>query len=286
MKSFLDISDLTQEQILKIVHNEVSSKELEGKNIGCLFEKPSTRTKLSFFSGISNLGGNSIDIKLNELNFARQESLEDTFRAFSCYLDGLVYRTEFHERLVLASKITNKPVINALSEKSHPCQTLADLITLFENFKTLNLEITWFGDLNNVLYSLVEAVNIIENLKLNIFSHKKIIENCDFNFGDRIFLYDKIDYSILKRSHCIMTDVFVSMNDQENDLKINQLIPFQVNKEIMSQTKESCVFMHCLPAKIGFEVTKDVIESNKSIVWKQAYNRLPAQERLMQCINW
>ena len=286
MKSFLNISDLDKEQILKIVQNNIPNRELKGKNIGCLFEKPSTRTKLSFFSAISNLGSSMIDLKLNELNFSRQESLEDTFRAFGCYLDGLVYRTEFHKRLELAAEITNKPVINALSEKSHPCQILADLITLFENFKTLDLEITWFGDLNNVLYSLVDAVNIIDSLKLNIFSHKKIIDSCDFKFGNRIFLYDKINYSILKNSHCIMTDVFVSINDKENDIKINQLLPFQVNSEVMKQTNECCVFMHCLPAKIGFEVSKDVIESNKSIVWKQAYNRLPAQERLLQCINW
>ena len=180
----------------------------------------------------------------------------------------------------------NKPVINALSEKSHPCQILADLITLYEKFNSLELEISWFGDINNVLFSLVEATNVLGTIKLNIFSHSSLIKNIKWKLGDNIFLFDTINQEIISNSNCIMTDVFLSMNDEADEMKIDLLKNFQVNNDIMKLTKDNCVFMHCLPAKVGIEVTEDVIESRKSIVWKQAYNRLPAQIRLMKCINW
>ena len=156
----------------------------------------------------------------------------------------------------------------------------------YEKFNSLELEISWFGDLNNVLFSLVEAVNLLNTIKLNIFSHSSLIENIDWKLGSNIFLFDSINQDIIARSNCIMTDVFLSMNDKDDKKKINILRSFQVNNDIMKFTKDNCVFMHCLPAKVGVEVTKDVLESQKSIVWRQAYNRLPAQMRLMKCINW
>lgn len=284
--NFFDISDLSLLQFENIIFDKTSSITLKNKSIGMLYEKPSTRTRLSFSVGVHHLGGKSIDIKFNELNFSRQESLEDTFRAFGCYLDGLVFRTSSHHNLILASNLMKKPVINALSDKSHPCQTLADLITLYERFNTLDLQISWFGDVNNVLFSLIEATNLLNNLSLNIFSHSDITNNINWKLGSNIKIYNKIEKSVISNSDCIMTDVFVSMNDHNSDHKKNLLKDFQVNNKIMNMTNNKCVFMHCLPAKIGSEVTKDVIEGPKSIVWRQAYNRLPAQKRLMQCINW
>lgn len=284
--NFFNISDLSKSLLEDIVFDKVQDTTLENKNIGCLYEKPSTRTRLSFTSGINKLKGKAIDIRLEELNFSREESFEDTFRAIGCYLDGLVYRTSSHNKLISASKFMNKPIINALSDKSHPCQILADLITLYETFKSLELEISWFGDLNNVLFSLVEAVNIIGEIKLNIFSHSSLFKNINWKFGKNISFYDSINQEIISKSNCIMTDVFLSMNDEEDNKKISLLKKFQVNDDIMKLTKDNCVFMHCLPAKVGVEVTKNVLESQKSIVWRQAYNRLPAQMRLMKCINW
>ena len=286
INNFFDITDLSKSLLEDIVFDNVQGSKLNNKNIGCLYEKPSTRTRLSFATGINQLGGKAIDIRLEELNFSREESFEDTFRAFGCYLDGLIYRTASHNRLISGSKYMNKPVINALSEKSHPCQILADLITLYEKFNSLELEISWFGDINNVLFSLVEATNVLGTIKLNIFSHSSLIKNIKWKLGDNIFLFDTINQEIISNSNCIMTDVFLSMNDEADEMKIDLLKNFQVNNDIMKLTKDNCVFMHCLPAKVGVEVTKDVLESSKSIVWRQAYNRLPAQIRLMKCINW
>lgn len=286
INNFFDINDLSKSLLEDIIFDKVQDSKLNNKNIGCLYEKPSTRTRLSFTTGINQLGGKSIDIRFEELNFSRQESFEDTFKALGCYLDGLIYRTASHDRLISGSKYMNKPVINALSEKSHPCQILADLITLYEKFNSLELEISWFGDINNVLFSLVEASNILGTIKLNIFSHSSLIKKINWKLGNNIFLFDYIDQEKISNSNCIMTDVFLSMNDEDDEMKIDLLKNFQVNNDIMKLTKDNCVFMHCLPAKVGIEVTKEVIESRKSIIWKQAYNRLPAQIRLMKCINW
>lgn len=287
LNSFIDISQLDSSSIKKIITNEVADNPtIQNKNIGCLYEKPSTRTRVSFAVGIKQLGANFIDLKFDELNFARNESLEDTFKALSCYLDGLIYRTTSHQKIILASTFFNKPVINALSEKSHPCQVIADLITLYERFNKIDLNICWFGDLNNVLYSLVEAVNLIEEIKLNIFSSSTLIKNNEWKLSNNIFFYDKLDKDVIRNADCIMTDVYISMNDNNSDSKVKELQQFQVNRELMSFTNDHCVFMHCLPAKIGYEVTNDVINSKKSIIWKQAYNRLPAQVRIMKCINW
>ena len=285
LRNFFDISNLSDTQLVNIILNHLSDTNLKNKNIGCLYEKPSTRTRLSFAVGVNQLQGKTIDIRLDELNFSREESLVDTFKAMGCYLDGLIYRTISHKRLSLASEYMNKPIINALSEKSHPCQILADLITLFERFKSLELEISWFGDINNVLFSLIEATNLLGSIKLNIFSHTSLIENMNWEMNKNIFLYDQIKNEVISKSNCIMTDVFVSMND-DDEKKIDLLKDFQVNDKIMQNTSNDCVFMHCLPAKIGMEVSEDVIKSNKSIVWHQAYNRLIAQKRLMKCINW
>ena len=130
LKSFLNISDLTLDELKNIINVKTDENNLEGINIGLLFEKPSTRTRLSFIAGISNLGGKPIEIRFEDLNISRDESFEDTFKAMNCYLDGLIYRTTDHKRLNKASKFFSKPIINALSDISHPCQTIGDLLTL------------------------------------------------------------------------------------------------------------------------------------------------------------
>ena len=287
MDNFLNISDLSSQNLRDILNIETNNSSfLKNKSFGMVFEKYSTRTRLSFNVGISQLGGNSIDIKFEELNISREESFEDTFRAMSCYLDGLVYRTSDHNKLIRASKFFNKPIINALSDVSHPCQALSDLYTLKENFNSLDVSVLWMGDMNNVCFSLIEVANLIEEFKLTICSPKEISENLKWSTKNNINIVNKISDIDLSSIQCVMTDVFISMNDQENEAKVNLLKDYIINDDLMAKTGKDSIFMHCLPAKVGFEVSKSVFESSKSIVWRQAYNRMIAQKKLLQFINW
>ena len=287
MKNFLDISDLSSQNIRDILNIETTnSNYLKDSSVGMIFEKYSTRTRLSFSVGISQLGGNAVDIKFEELNISRDESFEDTFKAMSCYLDGLVYRTSDHNNFIKASTYFNKPIINALSDISHPCQVLSDLYTLKERFNSLEVNVLWMGDMNNVCFSLVEAANLIEELKLTICSPKEISDDITWPLNKNINIINELSDIDLSTIQCVMTDVFISMNDQENESKVNLLKNYIVNDDLIAKTNKDSIFMHCLPAKVGYEVTKSVFESSKSIVWRQAYNRMIAQKKLLQFINW
>tara|TARA_A100001011_G_scaffold161838_1_gene170231 strand:- start:1763 stop:2641 length:879 start_codon:yes stop_codon:yes gene_type:complete len=291
MRNLIDIKNLNQDDILEIFDysknlNNKFSDILKNNNLGLIFEKSSTRTRLSFQVAINNLSGKYIDIKYDELNLSRIESIEDTFKMFNLYLDSIILRTSDHNKFKILKDNFKKPIINALSDKSHPCQAISDLYTLFEHFdRKENIEISWFGDCNNVLFSLIEIVNIFSNIKLNIFTDKNIY----FNFSKTIYksanidFFFEIDETVIKSSDCIMTDVFNSMNDTTNKEKL--LSKFQVNRKLMSLSKNECVFMHCLPAKIGSEVTQEVIDSDKSITLNQAKNRLTAQRGILQWLN-
>ena len=284
MNNFFQISDLSKYDINTILEMVVSSKILVGKNIGLLFEKYSTRTRLSFSVGIYNMGGNSIDLRFSELNISREESFEDTFRAFNCYLDGLIYRTTDHQKLITASQYFEKPIINALSDVSHPCQILSDLLTLKEQFGSLEIHILWMGDMNNVTYSLVEAANLIDEINLTICAPKQISSLINWKMNSNIEVVSNLESIDLGQVICVMTDVFISMNDEDSEDKISLLKPYIVNSELMSKTASDSIFMHCLPAKVGLEVSEEVFRSSKSIVWRQAYNRMVAQQKLLQFI--
>ena len=284
IKNFFQISDLSQDYINAILRIESSPKKLVGKNIGLLFEKYSTRTRLSFSVGIHNIGGNCIDLRFSELNISRQESFEDTFRAFNCYLDGLIFRTSDHQKLITASKYFDKPIINALSDISHPCQILSDLLTLKEYFSSLDNHILWMGDMNNVTYSLVEAANLIEEIRLTICAPEQISSSINWKMNSNIDVISNLESVDLSRVNCVMTDVFISMNDEDSEDKISLLKPYCVTSELMSKTASDSIFMHCLPAKVGLEVSEEVFRSSKSIVWRQAYNRMIAQQKLLQFI--
>jgi len=284
IKNLLHISDLSYEDINTILDIKVSSNKLLAKNIGLLFEKPSTRTRLSFSVGINNMGGNIVDLKLSELNISRQESFEDSFRAFNCYLDGLIYRTTDHQKLINADKYFDKPIINALSDISHPCQILSDLLTLKEHFGSLDIDILWMGDMNNVTYSLVEATNIIDQISLTICTPNQISSPINWKMNSNIKVISNLEDIDLHKVKCVMTDVFISMNDKDSDEKISLLKPYSVTSDLIAKTASNSVFMHCLPAKVGLEVSEEVFRSSKSIVWRQAYNRMVAQQKLLQFI--
>jgi len=291
MKNLLNVSDLNQDDFHSIMQfaddlNNQTQQILTNKNIGLIFEKNSTRTRLSFQAGINQLDGNYIDVRFDELNLNRFESYEDTFEVMSCYLDYLVFRTTDHKKLELAYKFFKKPIINALSDLSHPCQAISDIYTLKENFGTINnLNIVWMGDMNNVLFSLLEVISFTKKTKVDIFTDEQIfLSNKDnFSQNENINFHFNINEEIIAKANCIMTDVFTSMNDKED--KENLLSKFQVNDKIMSKTDEKSVFMHCLPAKIGSEVTEDVIKSKKSIVLAQARNRLVVQKGILKWLS-
>ena len=291
MKNLLNISDLSKSDFDSILTFANSIKPniedcLKNKNIGLIFEKNSTRTRLSFQVGINQLHGKYIDIKLDELNLQRVESFEDTFEIMSCYLDALVFRTSNHQKLVLASKFFKKPIINALSDISHPCQAISDIFTLKEHFqKDEGFKIVWCGDLNNVLFSLLESMKFLKSSKIDIFTDRKIYENNHHNFPkeENISYHFELNDKILNSADCVMTDVFNSMNDKED--KESLLKKFMVNQELMIKTPDTAVFMHCLPAKIGSEVSNDVIKGPKSIVLKQAKNRMVAQRGIMKWLE-
>ena len=291
MKKLLNISDLNNIDFHQIIDhaeklNIDNDQLLLNKNIGLIFEKNSTRTRLSFQVGINQLGGNYIDINLDDLNLKRFESYEDTFEIMSCYLDCLIFRTNDHKKLETAFKYFKKPVINALSDISHPCQAISDLYTLKEHFGTINdMKIAWFGDMNNVLFSLAEALFFLNNTTIDVFTNEKIFDQNKNLFSkiNNINFHFSLKSNIISNADCIMTDVFSSMNDKKNkDLLLSN---FQVNEGTMSQTKSNCVFMHCLPAKIGSEVTENVIKGKKSIVLKQAKNRMISQRGILKWLN-
>ena len=251
MKNFFNILDLNKEDILRILHIESSSDTLKNKNIGLIFEKHSTRTRLSFNVAVHNLGGNAIDIKFQDLNISRSESFEDTFKAMNCYLDGLIYRTSNHDNLINASNCFDKPIINALSDISHPCQILSDLVTIKEHFGSLNCHILWMGDMNNVCFSLMEACNLIEDLKLTICTPISISSKKNWNYNSNTSIIHSTDDIDLNTINCVMTDVFISMNDKNNNEKENLLKSYCVDIDLMKNTAKNSIFMHCLPAKVG-----------------------------------
>ena len=291
MKNLLNIIDLNSSDLQLILKyaeelNHSFDNCLEGKNIGLIFEKNSTRTRLSFKVGINQLKGQYIDIRLEDLNLQRIESFEDTFEILSCYLDGLIFRTTDHTKLELASKHFKKPIINALSDKSHPCQAISDIYTLKQHFGCLeDISIVWMGDINNVLFSLIEISLLLKNVRLDIFTHESLHRsNIDrLPTDSKINFHYQINEKILSSCHCVMTDVFNSMNDTDNKEEI--LNNFQVNTKIMSITSSKTIFMHCLPAKIGSEVTEEVIKGPKSIVLEQAKNRMIAQRGIMKWLD-
>ena len=291
MKKLLNISDINKDDFNEILNyaqilNKNFDSSLINKNIGLIFEKLSTRTRLSFQVGINQLSGNYIDVRFEELNLNRFESYEDTFEIMSCYLDFIVFRTTDHKKLELAYKYFKKPIINALSNLSHPCQAISDIYTLNENFGTIDdLNIVWMGDMNNVLFSFLEVITFTKNTKVDVFTDRKIyLQNKDnFYENENINFHFEINESIISRANCIMTDVFTSMNDKED--KESLLSKFQVNDEIMSMTDEKSIFMHCLPAKIGSEVTENVIKGKKSVVLTQAKNRLVAQKGILKWLS-
>jgi ornithine carbamoyltransferase len=265
------------------------SKILEGKNIALLFDKHSTRTRLSFEAGISQMGGNAIYLDSKNLQLSRGETYADTAKIFSGYLDAVVIRTFSHSTVEIFAEKGSIPVINGLTDKYHPCQVLSDLFTIKEAGLLLpGLKISYLGDSNNVSNSLMIGLSKID-IKLTIGSPpeykpgQKIMKYIESIKGSNVSIVTD-PVKAVENADIVYTDVWISMGDDKSDLKVKKLSSYQLNKELLAHAAEDVIIMHCLPAHRGEEITADVLDGPNSIVLKQAENRIYAQKALMAYI--
>ena len=256
---------------------------LSGKVIGLLFEKPSTRTRASFETGIYQLGGQAMYLRADELQLARGEPLKDTARILGSYLNGIVIRTYGHQNLVEFAQYSPVPIINALSDLEHPTQIIADMLTIQEVKGPLsNLRFVWLGDGNNVCNSWLlggatMGMNVIVSCPRGFEPDKTIIDSArkltKESGGSVEFIRDP--KKAVAGADIVYTDVWVSMGQEKGaKQKERKFKPYQVNAKLLSKAESNLSVMHCLPAHRGLEITDDVLEGPSSIVWKQGENKL------------
>ena len=298
MKNILSVLDY-KDEVNDLIKNSIKlkkskrkfSKKLKNKNIGLLFEKKSTRTRVSFESGINQLGGNTLFLDSSSLQLGRGESISDTAKVLSRYLDAIIYRSNSNQSMKKLSNSSNIPIINALDNKEHPCQILSDLLTIYEKKETFKNKLVYVGDGNNVCNSLLLGSSIVgmdmvvstpKDFKPNQEIFKKAKEISKRN-GSMI-KYIKDPKKAVEKSDIIYTDVWISMGEKKSENKINKLKKYQVNKKLLKNAKKEVMIMHCLPAHRGFEITDDVLDSSNSVVFDQAENRLHSQKALLLSI--
>ena len=270
---------------LKKQHKKGKEKPLlQNKTLAMIFEKPSTRTRVSFETGIFQLGGHALTLSPNDLQLSRGESVEDTAKALSRYVNVIMARVYDHKFLETFAKNASVPVINGLSDSFHPCQTLADFMTIKEHKKNLKkIKIAWIGDGNNVCNSLILGC---AKLKIQLSVSVPNGYEPDFDVvkmgkdADILEITDNPELAA-KDADVVITDTFVSIHNTNSD-RIKKFLPkFQVNQSLMNNAKKDAIFMHCLPAKREQEVTSDVIDGSQSVVWDEAENRLHVQKALL-----
>jgi ornithine carbamoyltransferase len=264
--------------------------KLKGKSLALLFQKPSIRTRVSFQIGISELGGESVYMDPQELPLGERESIRDVARVLSRYCDAVVVRTYQHADVEEFAKYATVPVINGLSDRFHPCQTLADLFTIREKFKTLDkINIAYIGDGNNVLNSLLYGVgklgvNLAIATPRGYEPSEEILRDIKLmakESGSKITLSNN-PFTAIKNAHAIYTDVWVSMGqEKQRDQRLRDFQPFQVNSAIVNKAPKDSMILHCLPAHRGEEITEEVIEHPRSAIFDQAENRLHTQKALL-----
>jgi ornithine carbamoyltransferase len=295
MRHFLDIRDLSTDQLGALLDHAAEMKQaqkagrpqpqpLAGKSVAMIFEKQSTRTRLSFEVGISQLGGQPIMLSASDMQIGRGETMQDTARVMSRYVDAITIRCFQHETLTSLAEHASVPVINALTERSHPCQILADLQTMIERHGALDGQIvTWVGDGNNVTTSWIEA-SARFGFQLRIACPQAYTPPAELlawarGEGADIVLYDNAEEAATD-SQTVVTDVWISMGDDEGS-RATDFQPFQVTGDLMKRAAGDAIFMHCLPAWRGMEVTADVIDGPQSAVFDEAENRLHAQKAVL-----
>jgi ornithine carbamoyltransferase len=284
---FLDLNNYDVADLERIIQNSIQLKAkkkvsnvLEGKFLGLIFEKSSTRTRVSFEVAMTQLGGKASFLSVNDLQLGRGEPIEDTAIVLSSMVDGLVLRTLDHETQIKFSENSTVPVINGLSNKSHPCQLLADLLTFYEEKGSIKgRKVTWCGDFNNVCFSYAQAAELFD-FDLWVACPEEYLPKEQLNFKNVTFTQSISE--AVKNSDLISTDVWVSMGDEnESQERIRVFKDYQVNESVLDQAKSEVLFLHCLPAVKGQEISSTLLDDPRSKVWKQAENRLHAQKGLL-----
>jgi len=286
-KEFLELIDFSIK--LKEENKIVKGKQLlENKTLAMLFEKPSTRTRVSFETGMKQLGGHTIILSLNEMQHSRGELVEDTAKTLSGYVDGIVARVYEHSFIEDLAKHATVPVINGLSDSYHPCQTLADFMTIKEHKKKFkDLKIAWIGDGNNVCNSLIfgcgkTQTDIVFATPKGFEPNPEVVKKASENTTIDLTADPE---SAVKDADIVMTDTFTSIHTSDPKQTEIFLPSFQVNEYLMEKAKNDAIFMHCLPAKRDQEVTSAVIDGSQSVVWDQAENRLHSQKALLSSLG-
>ena len=294
IRHFLRVSDLSYNEIQKLferstvlkkqVKEKVYEQELQNRTLILLFEKHSTRTRLSFEVGMQQLGGNSIVLQMRDTQIDRGETIEDAARVISRMCDIIMLRTFEHSKIEAFAKNSTVPLINGLTNEHHPCQVLSDIFTFQEQRgDILGKTISWIGDINNMCASWIEASNIF-GFKLHVSSppqYKHLLEELNINQSNVEYFADPIE--ACAQSSLITTDVWTSMGfEQEKQERLKTFERWTVDRRKIDAANKDVVFMHCLPAHRGEEVSADVIDGPQSVVWQEAENRLHFQKALLE----
>ena len=300
MRHFLDLRDFDSGTLQGILDHAASMKSalkagapgerpLAGKSVAMIFEKPSTRTRVSFEVGITQLGGTPLMLSAQDLQIGRGESIEDTARVLSRYVDAITIRCFAHDTLLTLAEHATVPVVNALTARSHPCQIMADLQTMIERHGSLDGQIvTWVGDGNNVAASWIEAAARF-NFQLRLACPEGYAPPAELMAwaraeGADLVLYDSA-LEAARGSQTLVTDVWISMGDEEGTRR-EDFRPFQVNEELLAAAAGDAIVLHCLPAWRGMEITEGVIDGPQSAVFDEAENRLHAQKAVLAwCVS-
>jgi len=290
----LTLDELESKEINNIIDLAIDLKKeqkkgktkplLQNKTLAMIFEKPSTRTRVSFETGMFQLGGHALTLSQNDLQLSRGESIADTAKTLSRYVNVVMARVYDHKFLETFARNSSIPIINGLSDLFHPCQILADLMTIKEHKKNLKkIKIAWIGDGNNVCNSLILGCTKLK-IKLSIAIPNGYEPDFDViktgKDAEILEISDNPEQAV-KDADVVMTDTFVSIHNTNSD-RVKKFLPkFQVNQSLMNNAKKDAIFMHCLPAKRDQEVTSDVIDGSQSVVWDEAENRLHVQKALL-----
>lgn len=296
-KDFLSFDEIDGKETKKIIDLAIKLKKdlkkgqskplLKNKTMAMIFQKPSTRTRVSFETGMYQLGGHALNLSPNDMQLSRGETLEDTAKTLSRYVDVVMARVFDHSTLESLAENSTIPIINGLSDSFHPCQILADLMTIKEKKKKLDgLKICWVGDGNNVCNSLIYGCSKV-GINISIATPKefqplpKVVKESKKSINVEL---TNDPAKAVKNSDIVMTDTFASIHNKDTK-RIKKFLPkYQVNDSLMKKAKKNANFMHCLPAKRGQEVTASVIDGPRSIVWDEAENRLHSQKALLLSI--